>query len=56
MAVVVPSGFSTTVQPIWWMAMWWWYQQNNAQWRVLRKVTFSDLRKRPPDVSSITLS
>jgi len=30
-AVVVPSGFSTTVQPIWWIATWWWKKQYNAQ-------------------------
>ena len=30
-AVVVPSGFSMTVQPCWWMTTWWWYQQNRAQ-------------------------
>jgi hypothetical protein len=23
-AVVVPSGFSTRVQPHWWMTIWWW--------------------------------
>src|SRR5215469_982350 len=30
-AVVVPSGFRTTVQPHWWMTTWWWKKQNRAQ-------------------------
>jgi len=30
-AVVVPSGFSTTVQPLRWISTWWWCVQNRAQ-------------------------
>ena len=30
-AVVVPSGFSTTVQPLRWISTWWWWVQNKMQ-------------------------
>jgi hypothetical protein len=33
-AVVVPSGFSTTVQPCWWMTIWWW-KKHYADLRVM---------------------
>jgi hypothetical protein len=31
-AVVVPSGWSDTVQPHWWMATWWWKKHYADLW------------------------